>query len=49
MRLLPHARHVEVQLVGDEYGNVVALSGRDCSVQVVTPLFSGNTYTLKHT
>lgn len=24
---------MEVQIVGDEYGNAVALSGRDCSTQ----------------
>ena len=27
-------RHLEVQIVGDEYGNAVALNGRDCSTQV---------------
>jgi acetyl-CoA carboxylase/biotin carboxylase 1 len=26
-------RHLEVQIVGDEYGNAVALNGRDCSTQ----------------
>jgi acetyl-CoA carboxylase/biotin carboxylase 1 len=26
-------RHLEVQIIGDEYGNAVALNGRDCSTQ----------------
>jgi acetyl-CoA carboxylase / biotin carboxylase 1 len=26
-------RHLEVQIVGDEHGNAVALNGRDCSTQ----------------
>jgi acetyl-CoA carboxylase/biotin carboxylase 1 len=33
MQLATGARHLEVQLVGDEYGDVVALIGRDCSTQ----------------
>merc|ERR1719498_1374018 len=33
MQLCGGARHLEVQLIGDEYGNAVALSGRDCSTQ----------------
>ena len=33
MQLCRNARHVEVQIVGDQHGNAVALSGRDCSTQ----------------
>eukprot|EP00931_Biecheleriopsis_adriatica_P068099 TRINITY_DN4212_c0_g1_i3.p1 TRINITY_DN4212_c0_g1~~TRINITY_DN4212_c0_g1_i3.p1 ORF type:complete len:2077 (+),score=502.62 TRINITY_DN4212_c0_g1_i3:244-6231(+) len=33
MQLCTGARHLEVQLVGDEYGECVALIGRDCSTQ----------------
>ena len=33
MKLAQCARHLEVQLVADEYGNAVSLFGRDCSVQ----------------
>ena len=32
-RFLPRARHVEVQLLGDRYGNYVHLFERDCSLQ----------------
>ena len=27
------ARHLEVQLLADEYGNAMSIFGRDCSVQ----------------
>ncbi|HZU54911.1 MAG TPA: carboxyl transferase domain-containing protein [Actinocrinis sp.] len=32
-RLVPQARHVEVQIIADDYGNVWALGVRDCTVQ----------------
>merc|ERR1719506_1743288 len=33
MQLCGGARHLEVQLIGDEHGDAVALNGRDCSTQ----------------
>merc|ERR1719174_1945704 len=33
MQLCQGARHLEVQIIGDEHGNAVALNGRDCSTQ----------------
>lgn len=32
-KYLKHPKHIEVQLLGDNYGNVVHLCDRDCSVQ----------------
>jgi pyruvate carboxylase len=32
-KYIPHARHIEVQLLGDQHGNIVHLFERDCSVQ----------------
>ena len=32
-RYIPRAKHIEVQLLGDEHGNLVHLWERDCSVQ----------------
>jgi pyruvate carboxylase len=32
-KYLPRARHLEVQLIGDQHGNLVHLGERDCSVQ----------------
>ncbi|XP_029777234.1 acetyl-CoA carboxylase 2 isoform X3 [Suricata suricatta] len=33
MKLAQHARHLEVQILADQYGNAVSLFGRDCSIQ----------------
>jgi len=33
MKLAKNARHLEVQLLADKYGNAVSLFGRDCSIQ----------------
>lgn len=33
MKLAKCARHLEVQLLADNYGNAISLFGRDCSIQ----------------
>lgn len=32
-RLIQNARHIEIQLLGDQHGNVIHLGERDCSIQ----------------
>ncbi|KAJ5067483.1 acetyl-coa carboxylase isoform a [Anaeramoeba ignava] len=33
MKFVNKCRHIEVQIVGDKYGNIITLSGRDCTTQ----------------
>lgn len=33
MKLAQHARHLEVQILADQFGNAISLFGRDCSIQ----------------
>ena len=32
-RYIPHARHIEVQILGDSQGNIIHLGERECSIQ----------------
>jgi len=33
-KVIPNARHIEVQIIGDEYGNIIHLGERECSMQL---------------
>ena len=33
MKMAKKARHLEVQILADKYGNAISLFGRDCSIQ----------------
>jgi propionyl-CoA carboxylase alpha chain len=32
-RYVPHSRHIEIQILGDQHGNLVHLGERECSIQ----------------
>lgn len=44
MKMVSKARHLEIQIVGDEYGNTLALNGRDCSTQRTWQIGSERTW-----